>query len=184
MSTINLETIELLKGGHSAASKQYCLMEAVAFVGGEKHSDRPACASKILGSFGRGLNDILPDDKRQLLIPLIPQIVGTADEGHDQERGLMAADWIIRTYTPTWLRLAGHEAEAVALEALPRQGTWDDVEAAVPVVQAARKKARSAWDAAWDAARAAAWDAIKPTVDALQDSAIELYERMVTIGAA
>jgi hypothetical protein len=83
----------------------------------------------------------------------------------------------------------------VSLEQLPRQVSWDDVQAAVPVVRAAREKARAAgaaagaaaraaaWaaarDAARDAARAAARDKLQPTVDALQDNAIELYRRMI-----
>ena len=245
-AALDLTTLTLTSGGHENPDDGMCLLEAVSYVAGEKFTDQPACASPILGSFGRNLNDTLSSEKRQLLKPFIPLIVGTADDGYDHERGLMAADWLIRTYTPTWLRLAGLEDAAVSLETLPRQATWDDVEAAVPVVRAAREKARTAraaagaaawaaagdaaraaaraaagdaaraaaWDAAraaawaaagaaaWDAARAAAWDAagdaagaaagdaagdaardaLQPTVDLLQDSAIELYGRMVTLG--
>ena len=94
-------------GAHQSPAEGMCLLEAVAYVAGEKFSDHPECASPILGSFGRSLNDVLPDAKRQQLVPLVPQIVGTADDGHDQERGLMAADWFIRTFTPTWLRPCG-----------------------------------------------------------------------------
>ncbi|MTW28487.1 hypothetical protein GM527_13375, partial [Streptococcus pneumoniae] len=68
-------------------------MEAVAYVAGEKHSDRPECASIVLGSFGRSLNDVLDDTKRQQLVPLVPKIVGTAGDGHDEERSYMALDW-------------------------------------------------------------------------------------------
>lgn len=214
---LDLSTLHLDKSLHPSFEAGHCLLEAVAYVAGEPHTDHPACASPILGAFGRSLNDAFPDDKRQRLVPLIPQIVGTADDGHDQERGLMAADWLIRLYTPTWLRLAHLDAAAESLEQLPRQATWDDVQAAVPVVREARRKAAAAWAATWDgawaatldaamdaarvaagdAARAAFWDAtgnaawsatwdaaraaLQPTVDQLQDSAIELYTRMVTL---
>lgn len=175
----------LSRGSHHSIDEGACLLEAVSWVSGEPWSDHPSCASPILGAFGRTLNDILPDGKRQHLMPLVPLIVGTAGDGHDQERGLMAVDWIIRVYAPTWLRFGGLEEAAVTLESLPRQASWDDVEAAVPVVRGAWSEAVAAvgapasiaaeiaagdvaWvvardatgdaggDAAWDAARAAA----------------------------
>lgn len=46
---------------------------------------------------------------------------------------------------------------------------------AAPVVRVCRDKA----DAAWAAARAAARAALKPTVDQLQTSAIDLFSRMI-----
>jgi hypothetical protein len=56
------------------------------------------------------------------------------------------------------------------------------------------KRVAAAWGAAWaaawdaagaaagDAARAAAGDALRPTVEALQVSALDLLERMVAVG--
>ena len=201
-------TITLAKGSHASFEQGACLLEGVSYVAGESFTDSPQCASKILGAFGRSLNDVLPDEKRQRLVPLVPLIVGTAGDGFDQERGLMAADWLIRVYTPTWLRLANLDEAAVSLESLPRQASWDDVEAAVPVVREAKRQAVAAGDAAWDAARVAARVAawalaanaarvasgaaagaaarvkLQPTVDLLQDSAIQLFEQMVTLGRA
>lgn len=153
---IDLESIRLARGAHDSPEEGTCLLEAVAFVAGEPHTDHPACASPILGAFGRSLNDVLPTEKRQDLKPLIPSILGTANQPEkDQARGLMAADWIIRTYTPAWLRLAGATAEADTLAGLPELRSWDQVGAAQPAIDAAR----AARDAAWDAARAAARDA-------------------------
>ena len=43
----------LANGGHKSADDGMCLMEAVAYVAGEPHSDSPACASPILASIGR-----------------------------------------------------------------------------------------------------------------------------------
>ena len=177
--TLDLDTLHLDKGSHRDRDTGVCLLEAVAWFAGKKHTDYPLCVSPILGAYGRNLNDALPDDKRQQLKPFIPRLVGTAEDGHDQIRGLMAADWVIRTYTPTWLRLAGLQAEAVSLETLPRQTSWDDVEAAVPILRAAGQKTYAAW-AARDAAQDAARDALRPTLDVLQDSAIDLYDRMIS----
>ena len=189
---------QLAKGAHDNPADGVCLLEAVAWVSGEKHSDHPTCASPILGTFGRSLNDVLPDDKRQRLVALVPSIVGTAGDGLDQQRGLMAADWIVHTYVPSWLRVAGLTADAAALEAAPEVTSWDELVAVTPLLvkskksaAAARAAARAAaWDAAWAAAGDAAWDAagdaagdaLQPSVDALQDSAIELYTRMCQIG--
>ncbi len=70
--------------------------------------------------------------------------------------------------------------------AAARDAAWD----------AARDAARdAAWDAAWDAARDAAWDAawdasyeaarsaLRPTERLLQESAFDLLERMLAVGA-
>ena len=174
--TINLDTLQLAKGGHDDRDGDLCLLEAAAMMAGEPHSDHPVCVSPILGTFGRDLNDRLDDTKRQLLKPLIPAMLGTAGDGLDEVRGYLALDWLIRTYTPAWLDLAGLTAEAAELRALRRIVDLAAAEAAGPVVRASADKAR----AAGDAARAAARDALKPTVDQLQDSAITLFSAMVT----
>jgi hypothetical protein len=151
--TLNLDDLHLYEGDHEPDGEM-CFMEAAAYIAGEPWTDEPACVCPVLGAYSRALNDALPDGKRQSLKPYIPQVIGTADDGLGQARGLMAVDWIIRVYTPTWLRLAGLSYQAAALEALPRQATWGDVEAAVPALRAAKR----AGDAA-GAARAASGDA-------------------------
>jgi hypothetical protein len=88
--------------------------------------------------------------------------------------------------------------------------TWDAVEQVTPALLDYQRKSAAARDAAgdaardaaraaaWDAARAAAWDAagdaawaaagdaawdaLAPTVDALQSSAIVLFESMILTG--
>jgi len=246
MRALNLDTLHLEKGGHDTPDQGLCLLEAAAYLAGEEHSDHPVCVSRVLGEFGRNVNDRFPDDKRQALKPLIPMMLGTAGDGLDEQRGYLALDWLIRTYTPAWLDLAGLTSEAAELRALRRITDLAAAQAAAPVVRESRDKARekraaardaagaAAGDAAWDAARdaardaaggaagdaardaagaaagaaardaawAAAWaaagdaardaagdaawdaagDALKPTVAALQDSAIELFARMIRPG--
>lgn len=99
-------------GAHSSFEDGHCLMEAVAFVAGEPHTDHPACASPLLGEFGRALNDVLDDESRQQLVPLVPRLVGTAGDGRDQARGLMAADWLIRVYQVSAIDLFGRMVDA------------------------------------------------------------------------
>lgn len=51
---INSEKLEELKaislqcGSHKEAQKQFCVMEAVAYVAGEPHSDHPQCACPVI----------------------------------------------------------------------------------------------------------------------------------------
>jgi len=68
-----------------------------------------------------------------------------------------------------------------------RDAAWDAARAAAWV--AARDAARdavgdAAWGAAWGAARGAAGDALKPTVDVLQTSAIALLDTLIDPKAA
>jgi hypothetical protein len=167
----DLSTITLAKGSHETRDAGMCLLEAVAWWAEETHGDHPACVSPVLGGFGRNLNDLLPQDKRQQLVPLIPLLPGTADDGLDEPRRFLALDWLIRTYTPAWLDLAGLGAEAAALRDFRRIADLAAAQQVRPHVLAARDKAAAAWDAAgdaaWDAARYAggyaagdaAWDA-------------------------
>src|SRR2546430_1512329 len=104
---IDLATLILDKGAHDTRDDGVCLMEAVALFADEAHTDSPRCVSPVLTTFGVRLNDVLPDGKRQLLKPLIPELVGTADDGLDETRSYMALDWLVRTWTPAWLELAG-----------------------------------------------------------------------------
>src|SRR3954462_13421365 len=87
-----LTGITLQKGGHGSPAQGLCLMEAVAYVRGIQHTDHPACVAPRLGEMGRSLNDVLPHDLRQQLIPVIPALPGTAGDGHDETRSYMALD--------------------------------------------------------------------------------------------
>src|SRR5690625_4336828 len=135
---IDLDALFLGRGSHASREDGVCLMEVVAWLAGEPHTDSPACTHPALATYGRELNDALGDNIRQRLRPLAPRLVGTAGiEDLEQRVGLIAVDWIVRTCTPTWLRLSGLEGEAPALEGLPEIRSWDDLEAATPALRAA-----------------------------------------------
>jgi hypothetical protein len=184
MSTIyaidekKLADVVLQKGSHSSPDEGVCLMEALAYVRGIAHTDHPPCVSPILGNYGRSLNDVLPDARRQDLKSLIPLLPGTADDGLDETRSYIALDWLIRTYTPAWLDLAGLSDEARSLRELRRIVDLVAAQQAGPVVRAAQTKAAAAWAvaraASWAAARAAAaGDAARAAAvgDAARDAA-------------
>ena len=175
--------LRLENGSHQGPDEGVCLMEAVAWLAREPHSDDPKCVCPVLGAFGRDLNDRLDVERRQRLKPLIPALVGTASDGHAEARGFMAMDWIVRTYTPAWLRLAGLDSEADGLQSLPEIADAATLRGAQEMLDAARKSAAAAWAAAWDAAGASAGAPLEPTKRALQDSAVLLFRRMVERGA-
>ena len=185
---LDLSTLTLKKGGHSGPGDGMCLLEAAAYMAGEDWSDHPECVCTVLGSFGRNLNDVLPDDKRQLLKPLLPELLSTAADGHAEARSYMALDWLVRTYLPAWLvvteRIPAEVAQAI--RDLAPIVDMESAAAAGALVRDARAKAAAAWaaagDAAWAAARDAATQKLAPTVAELQDSAIDLYTRMVRVG--
>src|SRR6266436_7262962 len=182
------ESLSLKQGAHSPNST-FCVMEAVAYVAGESWSDHPECACPVIGAFLRSWNDSLRSDAERdhLLKSLVPRLVGTRNLALEKRRSLMAADWLVRVHTPAWLRLAGLTSQAQSLEQLPKIISMAQIPSIRGPVEAVRKDAAAAWDAAraaawdaaraaaWDAARAAAWDAagaaLQPTVDKLQQSA-------------
>ena len=115
-----VQKFNLLAGGHSKNTNgEMCIMEAVAYVAGERWSDSPECASPVLASFMRQLNDQLSDEKRQELKPFIAKLVGTRD-GRDEERSWLISDWTIRVALPTWLEVSGQNETATKLRALPK----------------------------------------------------------------
>lgn len=65
--------------------------------------------ARVIAAFLRSWNDTLGDDDRnRLLKPLIPRLVGTAAGPEVEDRRVwMSLDWLVREYTPAWLRAAG-----------------------------------------------------------------------------
>jgi hypothetical protein len=169
-----LPTITLDRGAHNDFESGHCALEVVSWLAGQGFTDAPECASPVLRSFTISLNDGWADAQRQKLIPFLPRMVGTAGDGQDEARSYLALDWLIRTYTPAWLDLAGLSEEARALRDLRRIVDLAAAQAAGPVVREAQTKASAAWDAARDAAWDAAWDAARDAaMDAAWDAAMD-----------
>lgn len=160
--------MELHAGCHSEGEGRFCVMEAVAYVAGERWSDTPLCACPVISMFLRSWNDGLPDAERTTLLrDLIPQLVGTKSTAEvEHRRSLMAADWLVRTHTPAWLRLGGLTAQADELASLPEITSTAQVANIRGSIKAARRGATAAWDAARHAATVAAWDAAQAAAHA------------------
>lgn len=189
--------MELQNGAHNSIARGACVMEAVSYIAGEPWSDHPECACPVISTFLRSWNDSLPDAERtELLRDLIPMVVGTRSTPTvENRRATMAADWLIRTHTPAWLRLAGLTVQADSLTSLPEIVDFAQCPSLMPTLNAVRSDASAAraaaWAAAWaaagdaagDAARAAAGDALASTKSELQQSARELVIRMCAVTA-
>src|SRR6266545_1161132 len=162
-SHLDLSTIHLEKGAHETRDSGVCLLEAVAWFAGREHSDHPPCVSPVLGTFGRSWNDALDDSTRQRLVPFIPRMVGTANDGADEARAWMLTDWLVRVCAPTFLRTAGLTEQAQQLEGAPPITGPKSAASLQGALDMAAAAANAAWDAAGaaagDAAGAAAWNA-------------------------
>ena len=158
MNTLDLDTLTLAAGDHDPDDGEMCVMEAVAFIAGEEWSDRPECASPVIGAFMRSWNDALDDDDRQDLKRYILRLVGSKGTPEQEDlRGWMALDWLVRVHTPAWLRLAGLDEHADRLAGFAEIRP-DTVQGVKPALVAALEAARAATVAAEDIATVAAWD--------------------------
>src|SRR6266850_1194287 len=110
-----LETLPLLHGGHANFEAGACAMEAVAWLAGEPHSDRPQCACPVISKAMIRLNDRIGDDemRTELLRPLLPKIIGTRAAREVMiKRGFIAADFAERVFYPLYLEARGRTGEA------------------------------------------------------------------------
>ena len=169
-----LEMLDLKNGGHNSFDEGVCAMEALAWLAGEPHSDKPTCACPVIAAFMREWNDQLPDDaaRNRWLKPLLPGLLNTAGTPEVQiRRAFACADFAVRVMTPRALDAAAAALEAAGiadhpaklrecaanLRALPPiadESTARSADAAAEAASAA-KSAESAWVAKW-AARSAA----------------------------
>jgi hypothetical protein len=172
-------------GTHADPEEGRCAMEWVAHLAGEPHSDEPDCVSPVLRAMCVSLNDGLADRPRQRLRPLLTRTIGTADDGVDEARAWLAMDWLVRTYTPAWLALAGVDRAARRLaDGAPIVDDRALHAALAPLGQGRREArrarvrefagiagrataitgARNGREAAWACAGAAAWAAARVAI--------------------
>jgi hypothetical protein len=125
VNPLDLDAIYLKSGGHNRTDvpitdQEMCVMEAVSYLAGEPWSDHPKCASPVIAAFCRSWNDATDDEGREALKAYIPRLIGSVSSQQvENARGWMATDWLIHTYLPLWLRVAGLEDQAVRCERLP-----------------------------------------------------------------
>jgi hypothetical protein len=63
-------------GRHPDPTAGGCFMEYASLLAGERWTDHPRCTHPALAQLARLVNDAIPADARQTLVPLIPDVVG------------------------------------------------------------------------------------------------------------
>ena len=124
---LDLADITLDALPHPRRGLHLTLLELAAWLGHEPHSDAPAGVSPVLGAYARWLAQGLDHDSRQDLKPYASRLAGTRTAGLprgawrpmaevDERRAWMAADWLARHQVAAWMRAAGVDDVAKALE--------------------------------------------------------------------
>jgi hypothetical protein len=177
----NIDAIVLSHGGHSPGTDM-CFMEAASVAAGEEWSDHPTCASKVIGAFGRGINDAMDEESRQSLKPYVLKVLGTAASvGVEVKRAKLAADWAQQFENANALNAAdaAYAAAATAYNAAAYAAYDADAayDAAAAAAYAARAVARAAdvYAAAY-ATRRQFWADRTPSILALLDAMIAVTE--------
>jgi hypothetical protein len=161
----------VLSGGSHANPKDgACVMEYVSFLAGESWSDRPDCTHPVLAAIARNVNDRLGDGQRQVLVPLIPRLLGTASD--DRVLSVRLAIWCARGVQ----HLVSEKDRGACEAAVGAAEAWVDCPC-----EGHAKAARYAADAAADAADvyadAAAADAAADPVGFLT-GLLDEYDRL------
>jgi hypothetical protein len=140
-----LEGLVLKSGKHEpppeGARPECCVMEAVAWVAGEPHSDYPDCACPIIREPVVMLNDSMTDEERQQLLPLVIRLVGSRDPDERKafeiglKRAFLFVDTYVRKTLPAIWEAIGMAEEAVAMRALEEISSEDSARRSRAAVQ-------------------------------------------------
>ena len=168
MNTENLMNLTLTHGSHRTPEEGMCLMEAVAYLAGQEHSDEPACACPVIAAFARTINDQMGAGPKgdtlraKHLLPIAQKLIGTRSTPEvEQKRMYFFADRAVRLFAPLALEAAGLTEEAETLRSLPEIVDEQTAEAAgtaavyASYAASAAYAASATYAAAWAAARAA-----------------------------
>ena len=149
-----LTVFSLDRGDHDKAEDGVCAMEAVAWLEGLPHSDQPECTCPVIAAYVRTINDNMPNDQRQRLVPYLPKLVGTVSKQHEQKRAEYLAWQAIRVFAPISLRAEGQTEKANQLENF--EGSLAAAASSAFAASAAANRAAASASAASAAASASA----------------------------
>lgn len=157
----NNYAITLSKGAHDSPKQGMCIMECVAYIAGEQHTDHPECACPLVTMFAIGTNDVATEKQRKKLLPFVLRIAGSKATGEiERQRASMCADYAVRVFAAKALEVVGLHKESAQLRELPK-------------IIAASYAARAAAASAAADARAAAASAAG--IDAAANAAAAVY---------
>lgn len=167
MSTVPQFVPILSAGAHPDPSEGACVMEMASFLAGEAWSDRPACTHPALAGMARVVNDHLPDERRGVLLDLLPRLMGTTPTGTEAEQHRLSVGLAVWCAEQV-VHLAG-EGEPQAREAIRVVRAWLAGEATSEECRAATCAAYVAYDAT--SSRAAARFAANAAASAASNAA-------------
>lgn len=81
----------IARGAHAAGDGQACVMEYVSILAGEGFSDHPSCTHPVLAEAARTTNDLMSDEGRYKLVPVITRLFGTNEERPAKEAAQLSA---------------------------------------------------------------------------------------------
>jgi len=141
---------KLLAGSHDFPGPDggTCINEAAIIAAGFEYkkvksaADCPPCFSPVLSAYAIGVNDLLPDSKRQKLMKFVMRLSGSADTPEmELKRKSYIAEMTIRKIVPIALRATGiADLEPYALRC--------EQEGSVEAAHAAYEAAHAAYEAA------------------------------------
>ena len=187
----DFKTFKFGAGAHPSRDKGMCVMEAVAYVAGEPHSDHPACACPIISAFLRSWNDGLSTDKdrQRLLGGFVFRLVATkASAEIELKRSMMAFRWLVNVLTPSLLEMTPSlvdHAKTLRKIKISKKLSAAYSAALSAAESVALSAARSAaYSAAESAARSAAYSAADSAALSAAYSAAESAARSAAYSAA
>jgi hypothetical protein len=94
MTPASHQTVRLSQGKHRDPDHGACVMELASMLAGEPFSDRPRCVDPVIAGFLRTYNDGIDEERRQDLLPLAAEAVGSrTTAGVQAERARMCLRW-------------------------------------------------------------------------------------------
>ena len=100
-----LSRIPLSPGKHYENAAQKCVMECVAFVMGEPHTDHPRCACPVVTRIAMHVNDgFVPNDGGDLSRRILQLAGSNRGEAVTRERAYFLTDYAFRTLVPRVVR--------------------------------------------------------------------------------
>jgi hypothetical protein len=127
MPEVSHQTIKLSRGRHVSPEQGACVMELASMLAGERFSDHPRSVSPAIGSFLRGYNDLVDDERRQDLYAYASKTVGTAAPRHVE---MARAERLIAWGDEQWQRRSGRWVLARLRSTRARNERRSDPEAA------------------------------------------------------
>lgn len=111
--------IKLSAGHHESPSAGLCVMECVAYIAGEAHTDRPACADYLCSQYAILINDQSIDSRRQTMIKYVLRLAGSKSEAVAEQRFLMMLNTAVKKFLPYTLDKLHLRGISLAVASLP-----------------------------------------------------------------